>query len=84
MTPEQTIADAIRNVTVAVQRAIENGPPRAASSERCAYREFRPAYRRSRGGSSPHRGSRTIDADDLVEVLLAVADQLDPPVRDPA
>jgi hypothetical protein len=25
--------------------------------------------------------SRTIDADDLVEVLLAVADELDPPVR---
>jgi hypothetical protein len=44
MTPEQTIADAIRNVTVAVQRAIEEG----------------------------HR-SRMIDADDLVEVLLAVA-----------
>lgn len=51
MTPEQTIADAIRNVTVAVQRAIENG-------ER----------------------ARMIDADDLVEVLLSVADQLDPPV----
>jgi hypothetical protein len=51
MTPEQTIADAIRHVTVAVQRAIEEG----------------------------HR-SRMIDADDLVEVLLAVADQLDPPV----
>ena len=55
MTPQQTIADAIRNVTVAIQRAIDDG-------ER----------------------SRMIDADDLVEVLLAVADQLDPPVGDPA
>ena len=55
MTPEQTIADAIRHVTVAVHRAIEEG----------------------------HR-SRMIDADHLVEVLLAVADQLDPPLRDPA
>ncbi len=54
MTPEQTIADAIRNVTVAIQRAIENG-------ER----------------------SRMIDADDLIEVLLAVADQLDPPIDEP-
>lgn len=26
--------------------------------------------------------SRAIDADDLVEVLLAIADRLDPPVRD--
>jgi hypothetical protein len=26
--------------------------------------------------------SRMIDADDLVEVLLAIADRLDPPVRD--
>lgn len=26
--------------------------------------------------------SRTIDADDLVEVLLAIADRLDPPVPD--
>lgn len=51
MTPEQTIADTIRNVTVAVQRAIDEG----------------------------HR-SRMIDADDLVEVLLSVADRLDPPV----
>jgi hypothetical protein len=54
MTPEQTIADAIRNVTVAIQRAIENG-------ER----------------------SRRIDVDDLIEVLLAVADRLDPPVGEP-
>lgn len=54
MTPEQAIADAIRHVTVAVQRAIDEG----------------------------HR-SRMIDAEDLVEVLLAVADQLDPPVGEP-
>lgn len=26
--------------------------------------------------------SRVLDADDLVEVLLAIADRLDPPVRD--
>lgn len=26
--------------------------------------------------------SRAIDADDLIEVLLAIADRLDPPVRD--
>lgn len=47
------IADAIREVTAAVQSAITEG------------------YR-----------SRTIDADDLVEVLLSIADRLDPPVRD--
>ena len=45
------VADAIRNVTAAVQQAIDEG------------------YR-----------SRVIDADDLVEVLLAIADALDPPV----
>ncbi len=50
-TPELTIADAIREVTAAVQQAINDG------------------YR-----------SRAIDADDLVEVLLAIADRLDPPV----
>jgi hypothetical protein len=43
------IADAIRNVTAKVQRAIDDG--------------FR---------------SRAIDADDLVEVLLAIADKLAP------
>ncbi|MFV0443407.1 MAG: hypothetical protein ACK5Q5_07535, partial [Planctomycetaceae bacterium] len=47
------IADAIREVTVAVQKAIADG------------------YR-----------SRMIDADDLVEVLLALADRLDPPVTE--
>lgn len=48
----EQIADAIREVTAAVQAAVTNG------------------YR-----------SRMIDADDLVEVLLAIADRLDPPVR---
>lgn len=51
MNPEHKLADAIRNVTIAMQREIDEG----------------------------HR-SRVIDADDLVEVLLAIADQLDPPV----
>ena len=45
------IADAIREVTAAVQKSIEDG------------------YR-----------SRMVDADDLIEVLLAIADCLDPPV----
>ena len=49
--PEFNVADAIREVTVAMQKAIADG------------------YR-----------SRTIDADDLVEVLLAIVDRLDPPV----
>ena len=49
--PELKVADAIREVTVAMQKAIADG------------------YR-----------SRMIDADDLVEVLLAIADRLDPPV----
>ena len=53
--PELKIADAIREVTIAMQKAIADG------------------YR-----------SRMIDADDLVEVLLAIADRLDPPVPDPA
>ena len=48
------LADAIREVTVAMQNAIADG----------------------------HR-SRLIDADDLVEVLLAIADRLDSPVRKP-
>lgn len=51
--PELKVADAIREVTIAVQQAIAEG------------------YR-----------SRMIDADDLVEVLLAIADRLDPPVPD--
>ncbi len=51
--PELKIADAIREVTVAVQKAIADG------------------YR-----------SRMIDADDLVEVLLSIADRLDPPVAE--
>jgi hypothetical protein len=45
------IADAIRDVTAAIQRTIDDG---------------------SR--------SRAIDADDLVEALLAIADRIDPPV----
>jgi len=48
------IADAIRDVTVCVQQAIESG----------------------------HR-SRTMDADDLMEVLLSITDRLDPPLGDP-
>jgi len=51
--PTHQLADAIREVTIAVQKAIDDG----------------------------HR-SRLIDADDLVEVLLAIADRLDPPVGD--
>ena len=51
--PNHPLADAIREVTAGVQRAIADG------------------YR-----------SRMIDADDLIEVLLAIADRLDPPVRD--
>ena len=50
-TPELKIADAIREVTIAMQKAFADG------------------YR-----------SRMIDADDLVEVLLSIADRLDPPV----
>jgi hypothetical protein len=50
---ELKIADAIREVTAAVQKAIGEG------------------YR-----------SRAIDADDLVEVLLAIADRLDPQVAE--
>ena len=49
--PELKVADAIREVTVAMQKAIADG------------------YR-----------SRMIDADDLVEMLLAIADRLDPPI----
>jgi hypothetical protein len=48
------LADAIREVTIAVQKAIDDG----------------------------HR-SREIDADDLVEVLLSIADCLDPPITEP-
>ncbi len=54
----ERLADAIREVTAAIQQAIANG----------------------------HR-SRAIDADDLIEVLLAIADRLDPPLTnrvDPA
>jgi hypothetical protein len=47
------VADAIRKVTVAMQRAIDSG-------ER----------------------SKAIDAEDLMQVLLAVADELDPPTRE--
>ena len=49
--PTYQLADAIREVTVAMQKAIADG------------------YR-----------SGMIDADDLVEVLLSIADRLDPPV----
>lgn len=49
--PNHQLADALREVTLAMQRAIDEG--------------FR---------------SRMIDADDLVEVLLSVADRIDPPV----
>ncbi len=47
----QNVADAIREVTSGVQRAIEEG----------------------------HR-SKEIDADDVVEILLSIADRLDPPL----
>lgn len=50
---EHRVADAIRKVTVAMQKAIDDG----------------------------HR-SRMIDADDVVEVLLSIADRLDPPVAE--
>ncbi len=50
---EHKLADAIREVTVAMQNAIADG------------------YR-----------SRMIDADDLVEVLLSIADRLDSPLSD--
>lgn len=49
------VADAIREVTAAIQKAIDDG----------------------------HR-SRVIDAYDLVEVLLSIADRLDPPVQEPS
>lgn len=51
--PTHQLADAIREVTVAIQNEIAEG----------------------------HR-SRMIDADDLVEVLLSIADRLDPPIRE--
>ena len=50
-TPEQSIADAIREVTIAIKNVTDKG-------ER----------------------SRRIDSDDLVEVLLSIADRLDPPI----
>ena len=52
--PTHELADAIRDVTAAVQQAIADGDR-----------------------------SQIIDADDLVEVLLAIADRLDPPLADP-
>jgi hypothetical protein len=51
MSTEQKLADAIRDVTASVQRAIDHGDR-----------------------------SRRIDADDLVDVLLSIADRLDPPL----
>ncbi len=53
-TPELKFADAIREVTAAMQKTIDDG------------------YR-----------SRMKDADDLVDVLLAIADRLDPSVAEP-
>lgn len=55
MNPNHQLADAIRNVTIAVQRAIDDG-----------------------------QRSRQIDADDLVEVLLSIADELDPSLGEQA
>ena len=49
--PNQPVADAIREVAASVQKAVAEG------------------YR-----------SRMIDADDLIEALLAIADRLDPPL----
>ena len=51
--PTHQLADAIRKVTIAVRKAIDDG----------------------------HR-SRMIDAADLVEVLLSIADCLDPPITE--
>ena len=50
---EHRVADAIRDVTAAMQKAIADG------------------YR-----------SRMIDADDVIEVLLSIADRLDTPVAE--
>lgn len=47
------IANAIRNVTACMQKALDQG-----------------------------RRSRTIDAEDLIDILLAIADELDPPLAD--
>ncbi len=52
-THSQTVADAIREATSGVQRAIEEG----------------------------HR-SKQIDADDVVEIFLSIADLLDPALPD--
>ena len=52
-TTRTEVADAIRDVTAAMQTALDEG-----------------------------RRSTRIDAWDLVEALLAIADRLDPPVRD--
>ncbi|MBX3435740.1 MAG: hypothetical protein KF847_20675 [Pirellulales bacterium] len=53
--PHHQLADALRDVTLAIQNAIATG-----------------------------QRSRAIDADDLVEVLLAIADRIDPPLAEPA
>lgn len=53
--PTHQLADAIRDVTVAMQSAI----------------------------ADVHR-SQMINADDLIEVLLSIADRLDPPIPDTA
>jgi hypothetical protein len=50
----QTIADALRTVTAAMQAELESG-----------------------------RRSTRIDAHDLIDVLLAVADEIDPPLAPP-
>lgn len=52
-TTQTEVADAIRDVTAAMQTALDDG-----------------------------RRSTRIDAWDLVEALLAIADRLDPPVPD--
>ena len=52
--PEYRVADAIRNVTAAMQTELEAG-----------------------------RRSTRLDAHDLLDLLLAVADELDPPLPKP-
>ena len=52
-TPQKHLADVIRDVTVAMQQAIDSG-----------------------------QRSREINADDLIEILLSVADRLDPPMSE--
>jgi hypothetical protein len=79
----QPLVDAIRDVAASVQKAIADvrrgGLFRALPFADGPFDSW-PSPRRQH---TPLRGrSRAIDADDLVEVLLAIADCLDPPVRD--